>query len=342
MYSPSPPAPTAAAIVAVPTPITVATRMPATIDGSASGSSTRRNSWPGVMPSASAGFDQRRVDRAHAGDGRADDRQQRVEHQHGDRDPRPESADERQRQQEPEHRQARDGLGDVRQPHDRGAEPRPLGGEQPDRHADQDGGQRRDADQEHVLAEQRGQLRGVRPPELDQPHGAPPWSAAVASNNGASSPLTLGSSDRAIARGVSSAASAPSARTPTAAAHRERLPHVVGHDQDGLAHLFLDPPELLVHLAPGHRIERAERLVHQQDRRIRGQRARHADSLPLAARQLVRAAGREIAIRPGRSAPAAPAPARSTFASSHPRRRGTTAMFSAMLMCGKSAISWRT
>ena len=52
MYSPRPPAPTAAAIVAVPTPITVATRMPATIDGSASGSSTRRNSWPGVMPSA--------------------------------------------------------------------------------------------------------------------------------------------------------------------------------------------------------------------------------------------------------------------------------------------------
>ena len=33
MYSPSPPAPTAAAIVAVPTPITAATRMPATIDG---------------------------------------------------------------------------------------------------------------------------------------------------------------------------------------------------------------------------------------------------------------------------------------------------------------------
>ena len=52
MYSPRPPAPTAAAIVAVPTPITVATRIPATIDGSASGNSTRRNSWTGVIPSA--------------------------------------------------------------------------------------------------------------------------------------------------------------------------------------------------------------------------------------------------------------------------------------------------
>ena len=38
MYSPRPPAPIAAAIVAVPTPITVAMRMPDTIDGSASGS----------------------------------------------------------------------------------------------------------------------------------------------------------------------------------------------------------------------------------------------------------------------------------------------------------------
>jgi hypothetical protein len=42
MYSPSPPAPTAAAIVAVPTPMTAATRMPATIDGNASGNSTWR------------------------------------------------------------------------------------------------------------------------------------------------------------------------------------------------------------------------------------------------------------------------------------------------------------
>ena len=52
MYSPSPPAPMAAAIVAVPTPITVATRRPATIDGSASGSSTMNNSCRGVMPMA--------------------------------------------------------------------------------------------------------------------------------------------------------------------------------------------------------------------------------------------------------------------------------------------------
>ena len=69
MYSPRPPAPIAAAIVAVPTPITVATRMPATIDGSASGSSTSRSSWRGVMPIAVRGLDDGGVDAAQAGDG---------------------------------------------------------------------------------------------------------------------------------------------------------------------------------------------------------------------------------------------------------------------------------
>jgi len=52
MYSPSPPAPTAAAMVAVPTPITVATLTPATICGNASGSSTMRSSCRFVMPIA--------------------------------------------------------------------------------------------------------------------------------------------------------------------------------------------------------------------------------------------------------------------------------------------------
>ena len=52
MYSPSPPAPIAAATVAVPTPITVATRIPDTICGNASGSSTIVKSCRGVMPIA--------------------------------------------------------------------------------------------------------------------------------------------------------------------------------------------------------------------------------------------------------------------------------------------------
>ena len=54
MYSPSPPAPIAAAIVTVPTPMTAATRMPAMIDGIASGNSTWVRRWPAVIPIASA------------------------------------------------------------------------------------------------------------------------------------------------------------------------------------------------------------------------------------------------------------------------------------------------
>ncbi len=50
---------------------------------------------------------------------------------------------------------------------------------------------------------------------------------------------------------------------------------------------------VLDHLAI-HRIERAERLVHQQHRRIGGERARDTDALRLAARQFVRVAVEEL------------------------------------------------
>src|SRR6185295_12307757 len=51
---PSPPAPIGAAIVATPTPITVASRMPAMMTLAASGSSTRRKSCASVMPMPTA------------------------------------------------------------------------------------------------------------------------------------------------------------------------------------------------------------------------------------------------------------------------------------------------
>ena len=44
----------AEAMVAVPTPITTATRSPDTIAGNASGHSTCRNTWRGVSPMATA------------------------------------------------------------------------------------------------------------------------------------------------------------------------------------------------------------------------------------------------------------------------------------------------
>ena len=86
----------------------------------------------------------------------------------------------------------------------------------------------------------------------------------------------------------------PSVEHADAIGERERFAHVVRDDDHGLAQARLDAAELGVQLGAGQRIERAERLVHQQHRRIDRQRARHADALALAARQLVGPAGREL------------------------------------------------
>ena len=56
----------------------------------------------------------------------------------------------------------------------------------------------------------------------------------------------------------------------------------------------LDAPELAVHLAPGDRVERAERFVHQENRRIGGEGPGHTHSLTLSTRQLVRPALRVV------------------------------------------------
>ena len=88
-------------------------------------------------------------------------------------------------------------------------------------------------------------------------------------------------------------------------AHLHRLVDVVGDEHDGLAELLLQPQELVLQPHPDHRVDRAERLVHQQHRRVRRERARHADPLPLAAGELVRVAARRTSPRRGRPAPSA-------------------------------------
>src|SRR5215475_6057621 len=55
-----------------------------------------------------------------------------------------------------------------------------------------------------------------------------------------------------------------------------------------LANLRLDALKLATHLGAGQGIERAERLVHQQNRRVDGQRARKSDALALPAGQFTR------------------------------------------------------
>ena len=75
-------------------------------------------------------------------------------------------------------------------------------------------------------------------------------------------------------------------------AHPHRLVDVVGDEHDRLAQLALQPQELVLQPVADDRVDRAERLVHQQHRRVGGERAGHADPLALAAGELVRVAAR--------------------------------------------------
>ena len=74
---------------------------------------------------------------------------------------------------------------------------------------------------------------------------------------------------------------------PVAEAHR--LAHVVGHEEHREAGLAPEPLELVVQHVAGHGVERAERLVHEQDVGLLRERARERDALAHAAGELVRA-----------------------------------------------------
>src|SRR5262249_38917934 len=64
------------------------------------------------------------------------------------------------------------------------------------------------------------------------------------------------------------------------------LLYVVGHEDYGLRRALPDAQQLGLHEAAGLGVERAERLVHQQDLRIESERARDRGALPPAAPQL--------------------------------------------------------
>ena len=121
-----------------------------------------------------------------------------------------------------------------------------------------------------------------------------------------------------------------------------RLLDVVRHEQDRLAHLGLQPEELHLQPLARDRVDRAERLVHEQDRGIGGQRPSHADALALAAGELVRVAVTVRARRRGRPARAARRPVSWSCARSQPSRLGTVATFCRIVWWGNSPICWIT
>ena len=69
-------------------------------------------------------------------------------------------------------------------------------------------------------------------------------------------------------------------------AHLDRLVDVVGDEDDRLADLGLQAQELVLEALAVDRVDRAERLVHQHQRRVGGERAGDADALALAAGEL--------------------------------------------------------
>src|SRR4051794_31409730 len=87
----------------------------------------------------------------------------------------------------------------------------------------------------------------------------------------------------------------PAAQQHDPVAEPDRLAHVVGHEQDGELLLPPDPLELVVQEVPGHRVERAERLVHQQNVRVLRQRAGERHALARTAGELVRPLAAEAA-----------------------------------------------
>ena len=113
MNTPSPPAPMAAAMVAVPIVVTVAMRRPAMMVGAASGQFHHAQNLPARHSHRDGGIAHHRIDAENSGDRVAQDRQQRIEHQRDDRGVLPDAADERDRNQKAEQREAGDGLADA-------------------------------------------------------------------------------------------------------------------------------------------------------------------------------------------------------------------------------------
>ena len=126
-----------------------------------------------------------------------------------------------------------------------------------------------------------------------------------------------------------------------AVAEREGLGDVVGHEHDGRAQPALQLGELHLQLGAHQRVDRAEGLVHQQHRRLGGERAGHPDTLLLAAGQLSRVAGGESRVEADQGhhlerASSAPG------ALAQPSSRGTVVMLSSTVRCGKRPACWMT
>ena len=147
--------------MAVPTPMTTATRSPDKIAGTASGHSTCHSTCRRVMPIATAHSTTALVDPLDAGDGAAQDRQHRIQRQRDERGAGADAADERQRDEEAEERQAGNGLREIGESDDRSGQPGAMRGHQAKGNRDRGGQCARPHHEQHVLAEPGEELGAV-------------------------------------------------------------------------------------------------------------------------------------------------------------------------------------
>ena len=249
-------------------------------------------------PHRHAGLCHRVVQASQSGDRRANDRQKRVERQRDERRARSDAANERERQEESEEGQARDRLRDVRQKQERAADRGPARGENPRRKTERgrdDGGddpRARDAAGRAATARPRGLAR-IESRRSPVPAGRAGGRGAGPDHTVSRNFRTRGSADAATASGVSQIASSPASSTPMRVARAKASPR----SWVTITTVVPSSRRMRVNsrrLDSRDRIERAERLVHQQDGRIDREGAGDADPLPLAARKLVRPARRVV------------------------------------------------
>ena len=123
-------------------------------------------------------------------------------------------------------------------------------------------------------------------------------------------------------------------------AHLDRLVDVVRDEDDGLGELGLQAEELVLEALAVDRVDGAERLVHEQDGRVDGERAGDADALALAAGELRRVAVADL-VGVERDELDELVHARADARSlSQPSSFGTVAMLSPTVRCGNRPICW--
>ena len=196
------------------------------------------------------------------------------------------AADERHRQK-PNIAKARNGLHDVGKADDgrarrgRRAAKMPSGAD----HGRQSGHR----DERRMLRQQRGQLGAMRRPERKEPdHDARRIDAPVAASSEARSEARARAHPSRAGQGLRGIVGDEATASDTdAIGERKASPHVVRDDQHVLPQPGLDSENSAWSSVRVIGSKRAERFIHQQDRRVHGQGARDTGPLPLAAGELV-------------------------------------------------------